>query len=155
MSLNLQKATFFKRFSAWMFDSMMVVVIAMGLLIALLRGFGYADLEAQHLQGREVYYTQAGQEYNIDLFMSQDDYGKLDEAGKQAYADAYNRAEELINADEELTAVSKKMFATLLLCGSGALFLGVAAMHFVIPLLLKNGQTHTTSTPRLLIYGSF
>ncbi|MBR2047323.1 MAG: RDD family protein [Oscillospiraceae bacterium] len=130
---DLQKAGPWKRAAAWLFDLILMSVVAAGacfLLSGLLGYDGYSDTLDQ---------TQARyeQQYGVALDISYETYQSMPEEKQKAYDDAYDA---FIADEEALYAYNMMLSLTLVIISLGIL----AAMllwEFFIPLWLGNGQT--------------
>ena len=137
MNTDLQKASTWKRISAWLFDTILMVsvVVLFGYVLSGILNFDgyYGDLTTAY----EKYETQFG----IDFEISQEAYLAMDEAQRTAYDEAYNRAHEALVADEGAMQSYGMVINLALLITSISILLGYLVMELLIPILLKNGQT--------------
>ena len=85
MSVSLQRANLWKRISAWLFDAVMTIVIALGLAIPVNNALGYDEYYAQFSAIQQTYTAQAEVKFGIDLDLSKEEYENHDEAWKAAY----------------------------------------------------------------------
>lgn len=131
--MELQKASMWKRIAAWLLDSILVCVLAVGFGVLLSALLNYDSYNAALQAGYDRYETQYGVVFDI----SQETYAEMTEAEKAAYNTAY---EALIADSDVLYAYNMVINLSLLITTIGIL-LGVLAVEFVIPLFLKNGQT--------------
>lgn len=133
MSISLQKANFWKRISAFMFDIIVTIMLTMGFATVINVFCGY-DQKAAEL---DAYYTQYEQTYGIDFNISEEDYNLLTTEQQQLYVDA-NKA---MQQDAGFQKASQVMFnLTLLMWGGGALA-GYIVWYFVVPLFFGYGRT--------------
>ena len=122
-----------KRISAFLFDGILLGIVAVLFALGLSWLLGYDGYAARV----DAAYARYGQEYGVNLRLSSLEYEAMSEDEKANLQAAYDA----LNADEEARkALGLMMEMTLLICSFGIL-LGFVAMEFVIPLLLKNGQT--------------
>ena len=133
MAMELQKASFWKRISAWLFDNILLVTLTVlfALMLSALLGF---DRQSEAL---EQVYTDYETRYGITFDISEEDYLALSEQEKKNYDDAY---EALIKDEEMMYAYGMVMNLSLIIT-SVSILLAVAALEFAVPLLFKNGQT--------------
>ena len=131
--MELQKASMWKRMSAWLFDNILLVVLAVLLAFCLSTLLGY-DAHSAALDG---VYEKYESQYGIKFDISQEDYAALSEQERANYDAAY---EALVKDDEANYIYNMVVNLTLIITSLG-LLLAVAALEFVVPLLLKNGQT--------------
>lgn len=130
---DLQKASMWKRISAFLFDGILLSVVAvlcMFLLSGMLGYNGYAEKVNNA-------YTRYGELYGVDLRMSTAEYEALDEQGRAHVESAFAA----MNADAESRNALGMMMELSLVIASFGLLMGFGVMEFLIPLLLKNGQT--------------
>lgn len=130
---ELQKASLWKRFAAWMLDGILVCILAVGVAYVLASVLGYDAYNQQLDAAYEQYETQ----YGIKFDIGQEAYEKLSPQEKQKYDDAYQA---LIADQEAMHAYQMVMNLTLVIVSIG-LLLTVLLLEFAVPLLLKNGQT--------------
>ena len=134
MIYDLQKASVLKRIAAGIFDLILTIVIAVGIVALLSVLFKYDSMSTE----LNSYYDSYAEQYGIDFRkINQEIYEKYTEAEKLHYDQTY----ELLSKDEGFMKVySLIVNVTILMTTFGVLF-GVLIIEFVIPLILKNGQT--------------
>lgn len=133
MIYDLQKASMWKRISAFLFDGILLSVVAvlcMFLLSGLMGYNGYAETVNRA-------YDTYGAQYGVDLRMSGADYEALDDAGKERA----EKALAALNGDAESRHALGMMMELSLLIASFGILMGFLLLEFMVPLLLKNGQT--------------
>lgn len=137
MNTDLQRASMWKRISAWLFDGILLVsvVVLFGTILSAILGFDgyYNRLD----QAYEKYETQ----YGIDFEITQEAYEAMTEQEKADYQAVYDRAYEALVADEDAMHVYGMVVNLTMLIMSISILLGVLVMEFIIPLCFKNGQT--------------
>lgn len=133
MSVTLQKANFWKRISAFLFDFIIAIMLTFAFSTAITAFCGYDSVSAE-VNG---YYTKYEEIYGIDFTISEEDYNALTEEQKTVYNEA-NRA---LQNDEGFQAVYQKAFSLILLIVGGGLFLGILLWYFVVPLFFGYGRT--------------
>ena len=137
MRTDLQRASFWKRISAWLFDSILLVSVAVlfGLLLSWALGFdGYYDRLDQ-------FYASYESRYEIDFELTNEAYEAMTQEEKDSYQEAYKQAYEALIADDEAMYVYNMVINLTMLILSISILLGILVMDFLIPLWLKNGQT--------------
>lgn len=133
MKFDIQKASLLKRASAWLFDLILLGILAVGFAWLLSIATGYDSYTAT----LEAAYARIEAEYGIDMDIGYADYSALDEAGIAAYQAAYDA----LSADgTAMHAYSMQLSLTLLITSLGILF-AYLALELVVPLILGNGQT--------------
>lgn len=133
MIYDLQKASMWKRVSAWLFDTILLSIVAVGFAFLLSTILGY-DKYNDRLQ---TAYDRYESEYGISFDIAEEDYLALDPTQKEVYDKAYTALSE---DGEALYAYNMVIYLTLIILSVGIL-LAYLLLEFVIPLFLKNGQT--------------
>lgn len=133
MMYDLQKANMWKRISAYIFDMILIGILAVGIALLFSTVLGYDRYAAQ----MDDAYDRYAAEYGISFDLTATEYEALPEAERAQY-DAATKA---LFADEQVIyAYSMMINLTLLITTFGFLF-SYLILEFLIPLLLKNGQT--------------
>ncbi|MBQ8834940.1 MAG: RDD family protein [Oscillospiraceae bacterium] len=130
---DIQKAGMWKRIAAWMFDMILLSVLAVGccwLLSAVVGYDGYSDSVS-------AAYDKYAAEYGVSFAITQEDYDAMTETERLNYDAAY---EALVADDEAIYAYNMMINLTMVIATIGIL-LAVMGWEFVVPLLLGNGQT--------------
>lgn len=142
MAFSIQKATIWKRFSAFLFDFILTVILSIGFMLVFSSILHY-DAHSNELTAycKEIQ-TNIEEEYNLDLnFMQTEDYEKLTDEEKEPYEDALKAYNDALRTDAKVSAMLQKLFfLTLVMISLGFLF-GILILDFILPLCLKNGQT--------------
>ena len=133
MICDLQKASMWKRISAFLFDGILLTIAAV-LFAWLLSAVVQYDKPAATLNECYAKYEEV---YGVDFDITVDAYQALGEE-EAANLDAAYAA--LAADDEAVYAYNMMMQLTLLITTFGIL-LGYLLLEFAVPLLLKNGQT--------------
>ena len=108
MTEDLQKASFWKRISAFMLDAILLVILAVGCGAALSGVLGFE----RHNETVQTAYTRYETDYNISFEMTQEEYETMLPEDRARFDQAYAA----LIADEEamMTWVSKMDFEALL-----------------------------------------
>ena len=130
---DLQKASLWKRMSAYLFDIIILAVVSIGAVSALSAAFGYDGYSEKMTQ----YYEQYEEQYGVDFDISAEDFEKLTEEEKNKY----HEADDAMNNDGEVIKAYRMMFNLSILIVSLGLFIGFFILEFIIPAFLGNGQT--------------
>ena len=133
MSISLQKGNFWKRISAYLFDLILTVMIAVGIAAAMSAILKYDNYSKE----LETYYTKYETLYATDFDVTEEEYNALSEEAKANY----QAASEAFGKDQNVKAVYAKMFSLTLVILSVSLLVSISLIYFVVPLLFKNGQT--------------
>lgn len=135
--MDLQRANSWKRIAAWALDVMLLCVITVGVAFGLSAVLGYDT----HQQTVQTAYEQYAQEYGIDLNMDQAAYDALTEAERAEYDAKAQQIEKALNADEAVKYAYNMVVSLSVLIITMSILLANVLLEFVVPLLLKNGQT--------------
>ena len=133
MSVTLQKASFWKRISAYLFDIIVTIMLTMGFATLINVFCGYDQTAAT----MDTYYTKYEEMYNIDFDISEEDFYALSTEEQAVYTDANKALQSDVGFQETYQAI---FYLTLLMYGGGAL-LAFLLWYFVIPLLFGYGRT--------------
>lgn len=133
MGVELQKASMWKRISAYLFDSIIlsILVVAFGWFLSVLLGYdGY-------YQSMNDAYDRYQTQYGVVFDITSEEYTAMDQQQRQAYDAAY---EALVADSDAIYAYNMVLNLTLLIVTLGFL-LAYLALEFAVPLLFGNGQT--------------
>jgi uncharacterized RDD family membrane protein YckC len=122
-----------KRIAAALLDFFLLILVASGVIILLMAVFnmnGYSE-------GFQSRCDEFEQIYGTDFDMSGEDYSALDEAGKKAYDDAAAA----LSADGEANYYFSMIMNLTLLSVTLGFFIAYLVTEFIMPLILKNGQS--------------
>ena len=136
MGLEIQRASMWKRISAWLFDSILMVSVVV-LVAYVLSGMLHYD---QHNARVDAVYDKHQTQFNV-VFGQPEAAEDATEQEKEEYKQRYAQAEEALKSDPEAIAAYSKVSNLALLISTISLFVAMLLMEFVIPMLLKNGQT--------------
>ena len=87
MIYDVQKASLLKRFSAFLLDFILIIVLTSGFAF-LLSWLTHIDSYTETLNG---YYQQYGEEYGVDFYISAKDYNDLPDERKDYYQEVYDK----------------------------------------------------------------
>ena len=133
MVYELQKASFWKRLAAWLFDSILVMILAVGIAFLLSAALGYD----RHSDAVSEAYSRYETEYGITFQVSREEYDGWPEEKRQAYDAAY----EALLADEEAIRSYNMVVNLTMLVASLSILAAFVGLELVVPLVLKNGRT--------------
>ncbi len=130
---DFQRANMWKRISAALFDLIMLatVIVAVALLLSQLLDYDSYMIRMQ------TKYDEYEQQYGLNFDISTEEYEALSPEKKAAYDEA-NAA---FGKDEEAIYLQNALFNHTLIIVVFAVLLAYLILEFVVPLLLKNGQT--------------
>lgn len=133
MVYDLQKAGIWKRIAAWMFDGILLSVLAVGIgaLLSFLLGYdGYS-------QTFDTAYAQYEAEYGVVFEISQETYQEMSEDERLNYDAAY----QALVADEDAMYAYNMMLNLTLVITTVGILIAILVLEFIVPLLFGNGQT--------------
>jgi len=133
MVTDLQRAGMWKRMAAWLFDSILLVVLAVGMGFLLSALVGYDSWNEKLDEAYARYETRYGVVFDI----SQEEYQAKTEAEKKIYDDAYAA---LIADQEAMGAYNMVINLTMVVTSLGIL-LAFMILEFAVPLWLRDGRT--------------
>lgn len=133
MTLDLQKASMWKRISAFLFDAILLGIMAVLFAWCLSTALGYD----QYNEALDAAYTRYGEMYGVNLNLSLSEYDAL---GAEEI-ETLNAAYAAMTADEEAIKAYNMIVNLTLLITSLGILAGYVVLEFVIPLRLGNGQT--------------
>jgi len=130
---DLQKASMWKRISAFLFDAILLGIAAVLFAWCLSTALGYDGYN----DTLDAAYVRYGELYGVNLNLSLSEYDALSKQELEALNTAYNA----LSADEEaVQAYNMVIQLTLMITSLGILF-GYVVLEFIIPMQLGNGQT--------------
>lgn len=133
MTNDLQKASFWKRIAAWMFDGILLGILAVGIGVLLSWALGYDA----HSESLDAAYRRYETQYGVVFEISQAEYETMTDTARSNYDAAYAA----LIADEEAMHHYSMMLNLTLVILSLAILLATAVIEWLIPLRLGNGQT--------------
>ena len=133
MVYDLQKAGLWKRIAAWMFDSILMGILAVGFAFLLSLLLGY-DAHSDTLDAAYDRYEQA---YGITFDITREEYLSMG----QAQQDHYDAAYDALIADEEVVHAYNMVLNLTLVMITGGILLSMLVLEYAVPLWLGNGQT--------------
>lgn len=130
MITDIQKASLTKRFAAGLLDAMLLFTFAVGFMWMLMSLLDYNSYHKSFQDGLARYEAQYGVDFSVDR-------STLDAAQLENFNNAYKAA----NEDPDVSKNFTIMMNLMLLTTTFGILLSIVVLEFVIPLLLKNGQT--------------
>lgn len=133
MGVDLQKASMWKRISAFLFDAIVLclVAVAFGTLLSWVTNYDGYNLEL------ERYYAEYEQQYGVTFQITGEEYEALTEAEREAYDTAYAT----LIADEDMLYTYNMVLHLTMLITSIGILLAFLVLEFAVPMLFGNGQT--------------
>ena len=133
MGHELQRADFWKRLSAFMFDTMMIILAAVGIAAIMSLFMNYEE----HYNTIETIEAECAAKYGINTDLTAEEYEQLSEEEKQRYLEA---DAEFGNNPLVADAYNKLLTLTLLTI-TFSLLIAYVGLEFVVPIFLKHGRT--------------
>ena len=137
MNIELQKASFGKRIIASIFDMITIVILAVAIAFGLSGALKYDTYYNTYYDALAQY----SQEYGVDLNMTQEQVNELSQEEQDKLKEKYDAMNKAINADEKVVYAYNMFINLSLIISTAAILFGVLLIEFVVPLILKNGQT--------------
>ncbi|MBQ4553215.1 MAG: RDD family protein [Clostridia bacterium] len=133
MIYDLQKASMWKRISAFLFDGIMLGVVAVlcAWLLSIATGF---DGHYNVLTERYAHYET---QYNVSFNMTLSEYEAMTAEELKVLDDAYAA----LSGDDQAVYAYNMVVQLMLLITTIGIFLSFLLMEFIIPMLFHNGQT--------------
>lgn len=133
MGVDLQKASMWKRISAFLFDGILLSILAVAFAYLLSLALGYDG----HNDRLQQCYDDYESRYGVTFEITAEEYGAMTEQDRANYDAAYQA---LTQDDQVLYLYNLVVNLTLIITTLGIL-LGYLVLEFAVPLLLGNGQT--------------
>ena len=135
--MELQKASLWKRIAAWLLDTILVATLAVG-IAALLAGVLKYDTYCDKWVSSQKFYEE---KYGVKFQTSEEEYNAMTEEEKAAYNKNYADAQTELYADYHAMYAFNMVVNLSLVMMILSLMISVMTSEFVVPLILKNGQT--------------
>lgn len=133
MNIDLQKANIWKRISAFLFDSLLLVIMVVGIGFLLSTVLQY-DTYNQTLHDA---YDKYEAEYGIEFEITGEEYEAMSDSKREAYDAAYDA---LLKNDQAMHAYNMTVNLTMLIITFSVL-LAFLVLEYALPLWFGNGQT--------------
>ena len=133
MSMELQKASIWKRASAYLFDIILLATLAVAIALAVSALLGYN----RHTDALDRLYANYENQYGVTFDITSSEYEALSEADQKQYDDAY----QALIADEEVLEVYNIVINLSLVILTLSILLSYVLLELVTPLLFGNGQS--------------
>lgn len=133
MIFDLQKASMWKRFSAFLFDFILLVIAAAGVAFLLSAVLGYD----KHNSALNEAYARYESEYGVVFDISQEEYMQLTEEKQEIWNEAYQA---LIQDKDAMYSYNMLINLTLVI-STLAILSAYLILEFFVPVRFGNGQT--------------
>ncbi|MBE6542743.1 MAG: RDD family protein [Ruminococcaceae bacterium] len=133
MTYDLQKANMWKRISAYIFDMILLGILAVGIAVVLSFVLGY-DSYYEMMDDAKVRYET---EYGVELDITESEYNALSEDEKAAY----DKANNAFSYDSDAVYAYNMIINLTLIILTFGILLSYIGLEIVVPALFGNGQT--------------
>ena len=133
MLKDIQKASMWKRISAYIFDFIILSIVVVGIAFILSSVLGYAGYSDR----LEDYYEKYEAEYGVSLNITEEEYNKYSEEQKAKFDEAMKA----LTSDNEVSYTYTMLINLTLIIISIGVLVGYMITEFVLPICFKNGQT--------------
>lgn len=133
MIYDLQKANIWKRISAYLCDVILLGIVAVGMAFLLSTVLGY-DTYTEHM---DASYADYEARFGVSFDISGEDFAALAEAEKAAYEEAWAA----LSNDADFSRNYTMAISLTVIILTFSILLAYLLLEFLVPLLLKNGQT--------------
>ena len=130
---DLQRASMWKRLSAALFDSIILFTVIVGMALLLSTVLNYDSYVTRMNELEQKY----GEEFGVDLDITAEEMKALTEEERQVY----EAANEAYGRDPDVIYTYNMMLSMAVVIVTFSILLGYLLLEFLVPLLLKNGQT--------------
>ena len=134
MIYDIQKASMWKRISASLLDVILLGIVSVGFIFMFSWMTNYDDT----LTKMDAVYLQYKEEYGFDFReVTEEMYDKYTDEQKEYYDNTY----QIFIKDEEVLRVHNLMVSKTTMMVALGVLMGFLIVEFLVPLVLKNGQT--------------
>ena len=133
MGHELQRADFWKRLSAFMFDTMMIILAAVGIAAIMSLFMNYEE----HYNTIETIEAECAAKYGINTDLTAEEYEQLSDDEKQRYLEA----DAEFGSNPLVADAYNKLLTLTLLTITFSLLIAYVGLEFVVPIFLKHGRT--------------
>lgn len=133
MIYDLQKASLMKRFSAFLLDFILMIILITGFMCLISAIVGYDDY-ANQLNALVEGYEK---EFGVSFSITSDEYASMTEEEQEIYNGYYSQ----VRNDKDYIYLSNMLFNLAILEVSLSFFFSYLILEFIVPLIFKNGQT--------------
>lgn len=134
MIYDLQKGSFLKRLSAYLLDLILLLIVTTGAASAVSAIVNFSE----HVNTIESIKAEYESEYGVDFDISEADFLKLTVEEQHKITHTHD---ELFAKDERVLKEYNLLYSFMLLITSISLLVAHLITEFILPLILKNGQT--------------
>jgi len=133
MIYDIQKASILKRFSAYLLDLMLLVLVAAEIAFLLSMALNFQGTLTQ----RDEIKAAQEQHYGVDFDISEQDFEKLTDDEKKYIYSSYAA----FASDPEVVRLDTLVFNLSLVIVTFSVLIAYLLLEFLVPILFHNGQT--------------
>lgn len=133
MAVDLQKASVWKRISAFLFDTIILSILVVGFAF-LLSKITHYDSKYDEFSS---YYSEYEQKYNVSFGITEDEFNALPAKEQERF----NEASRALSADARVQKSYMLIVNLCIVIISISFLLSYLALEFFVPLYFKNGMT--------------
>lgn len=138
MIFDIQKASFLKRISAFILDFILLLILITGSAWILSIATDYKShtnaIEQKKIEYQNLYSDDT---FKVDFNIKESDFLELTIEQQQKINNAYAKFSE----DKEVIKEYNVLYSLMLMITSISIFIACFILEFILPLILKNGQT--------------
>ncbi len=133
MSYDLQKASVWKRITAFLFDFILLGIVVVGFATLLSAVLGYDN----HHAVLNTRYAEIENAYGVSFDINQEDYDAFSESERENY----EKAIKALYSDAEFNYAYNMIFNLSFIIIIFSVLIGYLILEFAVPMFFKNGQT--------------
>lgn len=137
MIYDIQKASMMKRFSAWLLDIILFMVVVTGCMY----GWAYVFDPTPHIEELSGIMESYEQQFGGSLDMTEEAFNKLSAEEQEEARQVSQKINEALNKDEKALKLLEMIATYIFAMISLSILCAHLLLEFLIPLFLKNGQT--------------
>lgn len=137
MSFSLQKAGFWKRISAYLFDTVLLTVLVMAIAI-----LANTVLKVDSYIGKLTEYrNDYANELGIDLEITDEEFQSMTEEEKEEYKAKYSELNKAMAKDKNVQNINVQIISRVLGGAMVSILLADLILYFIVPMCFKHGRT--------------
>ena len=133
MLVDIQKASMWKRISAYIFDMILLGILVVGIAALLSFTLGYDE----YAVALDEAYAKYENEYGVEFGITEEEYYEMSEEDRAIFDEA-SRA---VSADTDALYSYNMIVNLTMIITTFSVLLAYMGLEFVLPLIFKNGQT--------------
>ncbi len=144
MIYDIQKASIWKRISAFLFDAIILITLAVAVAMAVSAVIGYDGILSAYTDRQNEHKAEIEEKYKengIIFDITEEEQSKLTDKQKADYEKANKELAERYSKDEILVGLYNMMINMSLIIIAISLLVAFLVLEFAVPLFLRNGRT--------------